>query len=1434
MLSGPTSASFADQIKRFALECPRFWLPRGSAPDLSEDGFLRDGRSFVAAAAHVPFEALAEIPVLALLGEPGMGKSTVLEQQARKMQAAVDAAGDHFLHADLSACGTDILVCREIFESAEFAAWKVGSNRLYLLIDGLDTCLQHVETLVALLLKHFGPVSRDRLWLRIGCRTTDWPADLERGLKELWGDEEFQAYDLAPLRRTDVAAAAVAVGCEPDDFLGDVDRLAASQFANRPVALGFLLKSRMAGHPMPERRADLYREGCHLLCDEPRDDLRRSARRQTLSAGQRLAIARRLAATTIFCQKTAMWTGPLRELPPQPDIPIDELLGGEEQYDRQTVVVSQHAIQETLDTGLFRSLGPHRIAFGHETYAELLAAEYLVARKTAVLDILELVLHPASGKVVPQLRETAAWLAALNRDVGEALIVKDPATFFASDTAPVSAKERQSLVRMVLKLFDDEKLHDIRLVRPAAGRLGYAGVEEDLAPFIREEWRSELSRRAAVLLAEFTHTTGLQQDLVRLALDEDGPPKLRVAAARAVKEIGDASSRAALRPLAASSDRDDDDELKGNALFATWPDHLTADELFENLMPPKRYEFIGAYRQFLSSDFAKAVRPHERIRALEWAETKITRSVKIDPLGVAALRIVTTGIDWFEDTTICDLLAKVVVKIAVTSIPHLPLMAAMNSQPKARAAIARASMKASPDEWAAHSLLSYGVVQESDLPLCLNDLQAASSAELQEKLAFFIAAILARASSFDTDIFDRAFEEAKRNAILARALQPVLGVTLGSERADLLKASYLARISEQKPAEVAETPHLGDLLADFEDGRLSAFIDICHVMESAFGDPSAGEVFPGWSHLDLPVRTRLLRTARRYLLEWCVQKDVWIDTGPWQYDVLYGYWAMRLVAGVEPEDLNTLAPDVWRSWMSSVFGHSYMREEPDEIHVAILKTAYRNDPGRFRELLAAFIDAQSASAPEVFILDRLPPVWDTEIAGLLLTKLRKGGLSPRAYRSALAILLATGNMEAASIAAEVITATAGAVENQIAIEGALGWLENDPSGAWAIIWPVLDGNYEFARCVFSPFARDPFSSISAQVIKGLQEKQLAQWFIWLANKIGDFLDATGMEEPPRTGLSASMSALGGWQSLRAEVMNELIRRGTPAAVAAIQYIDEAAPDVSLKRIAELAQDFVSQRTWKPLSPAELFEYVAGSHRPLASPVEVRADPRKGERNVQPAEADFDKDERCRFKKSGDSWTLYFENKAVSVKHLVGMAYIAHLLRSPGRSFNCAELQASERTNGESGRGKRIHGARKIQIEAHPALDEEEIRNLGATGSFCDEILDKTARREYRDRLEVIDSELAEAEKNSDGGRREQLLSEKQILIDQINAATRLRGRIREFANVKEHARKAVSKAIGDAIKGIKKHHPGFAAHLKANIHRGEVCYYLADGIAWDV
>lgn len=167
------------------IRCRRFWLSQGDDPDLSDGGFLVDPEFQT---IHNPskaqtLESVRDFSVLALLGEPGLGKSTTLEAEYRQIRAEASERGAQFSWSDLSLLGTSSEVRQEVFEKSRLQCQQ-GSNVVFL--DGFDECLRRIDNLVPILLDLFSKLDRDRLSLRIACRTAEWPSDLEGGLRELW------------------------------------------------------------------------------------------------------------------------------------------------------------------------------------------------------------------------------------------------------------------------------------------------------------------------------------------------------------------------------------------------------------------------------------------------------------------------------------------------------------------------------------------------------------------------------------------------------------------------------------------------------------------------------------------------------------------------------------------------------------------------------------------------------------------------------------------------------------------------------------------------------------------------------------------------------------------------------------------------------------------------------------------------------------------------------------------------------------------------------------------------------------------------------------------------------------------------------------------------------------------------------------------------
>ncbi len=291
----------------------RYWVPRGQSPKLLDRGFLLDPESEWAWAygpTGKTLADLADIPCLVLLGEPGIGKSDVLlrdhaiasERNARQSAVAP-------LWVDLRSFGDEDRLERRLTTHPDIQRWIQGDGILELFLDSLDECLLRIDTVATLLPDTLSVLPWERLCLRIACRTGDWPSTLEHGLARLWGEEKVGVFELAPLRRADIVLAAEANGLDPDGFLAEIADREAEPLANRPVTLDFLLRTRREGTPLPARRADLYLKGCQLLAAEGSESRIDAGRRGGMGAAERIALATRIAAATVFSNRYAVWTG---------------------------------------------------------------------------------------------------------------------------------------------------------------------------------------------------------------------------------------------------------------------------------------------------------------------------------------------------------------------------------------------------------------------------------------------------------------------------------------------------------------------------------------------------------------------------------------------------------------------------------------------------------------------------------------------------------------------------------------------------------------------------------------------------------------------------------------------------------------------------------------------------------------------------------------------------------------------------------------------------------------------------------------------------------------------------------------------------------------------------------------------------------------------
>jgi hypothetical protein len=350
---------------------------------------------------------LRDRPFVVLLGEPGIGKSTVLEVEA-------------------AAAGVATVPVR----AAIGGFVPPAGSPLYL--DGLDEYRADGNEAdkiwqVAKLLRDLAPPR----W-RLSCRAEDWRSDADR--KVLANAGTVTVAQLMPLSLEESAEVLARLGeLDPAVFIAEARRVGAGGLLESPLSLRLLRAAITNKGAWPTTRFDLFVEATRQFTFEHNEDHR--ARRDRSRADEIAATADRFALTLLTTGSRSIWRSP--SSPPSGTVPSD-VFG-----------IPTALIADTLDTPLFTG-AEDEFQVMHRSVAEFLAARELAAavagndeRAALPLGRALALLSGANGKVPSELRGVQAWLAAhlarrgdavrasevIDRDPIGALAYGDPAAF---------------------------------------------------------------------------------------------------------------------------------------------------------------------------------------------------------------------------------------------------------------------------------------------------------------------------------------------------------------------------------------------------------------------------------------------------------------------------------------------------------------------------------------------------------------------------------------------------------------------------------------------------------------------------------------------------------------------------------------------------------------------------------------------------------------------------------------------------------------------------------------------------------------------------------------------------------------------------------------------------------------------------------------------
>lgn len=1139
--------------------------------------------------------SLRDTPCLVLLGEPGIGKSTAVRDDFKELEASISPTEACALRYDLTSFGSEDRILRTIFEGELVRAWKGGSSLLYLYLDSLDECAVKVTNIASLIVEQLRDVPLDRLRLRVACRTAEWPSLLETKLPAYFGEAHVSVLELAPLRYVDVELAARNAGVATDSFLEQVHLAGAVPFASKPITLDFLLKIYTHNGTLPSTQVELYDKGCRVLCEERNEARLAEGRRGELTPGERMDAASWVAAVMTFCGKSVIRTEATNEPRTAEEIDLADLALPDKK-------ASERAIRDVLSvSGLFSARGHSRLGWAHKTYAEFLAARFLMHQKLPVEQVLDLVLHHQDrNAVIPQLREAASWIASMRQDTFREIARRDPQVLLASDVTKADGNGREGLVRHLLERFDrEEALDDNWDERGYCRKLAHPALAAQLRPYIITRSKNVVVRRVAIDIAEACELHELEPILLERVHNLSEEPQIRQQAAHALALIGNDSVKLHLKLLLASDKvSDPQDQLRGLALDALYPGLLSPAQMFATLAPPRDDNFYGAYTSFLYTR-AATLTAEELPHALDWAVRMPIEERHSGPVNALQEAILKAA---WQRGSAPAIRSGLVALVQRRLNEHQSPFGKPDDENEwipgeaERHVVVRVLLAETEPEKATSLLYSSrAIIDQSDLAWLLDELEQEPGSESASTHVKLIGVLAWHEN--DPNVLNRLIGVAEMHeglrVELADMLEPVF---LGSPVAERMKRQHQTLMERPKPSPKRQPVGSG------LDERVDAILTRCESEDIEYWWQATRDLslapedthyrsnfasqitkFPGWITATPARRARVVALAKRYIVEGDPANDAWFRTNEYRHSALSGYRALALLDEVDPEWLAALDPSILEKWIPIIV--AYPHERRDSLTALAAARCEASVIARVIERLDAEEKTERAAANEV-----LNACWSAPVANAMLRKVEVT-TSPAIANALIEQGIERGDERFVEAGERILSVPLPAHASEE--------VQNRRTDLWEILisratrasWQTVVGAMRTHPTQFRKVWVQVASRCHRDVgdlLQPLTPHNVADLFIWLTRQ---FPSRKRKQQNGWIGPDQSL------EDFRDAVLKHLQNLGDEGGIAAIDRVVEALSDVPfIKMHRVLARRAVAQGTWRPVRPEDLVKLVRDAPR----------------------------------------------------------------------------------------------------------------------------------------------------------------------------------------------------------------------------------------------
>jgi hypothetical protein len=800
-------------------------------------------------------------------------------------------------------------------------------------------------------------------------------------------------------------------------------------------------------------------------------------------------------------------------------------------------------------------------------------------------------------RVAPQLAETAAWLSGVHEDLRRVILSSDPAVLLRSDVATLGIADRKLLADRTLEMVEHGLFSD-HLFGGRLTALCHPLLGDQLRPCLSDKNRSLFLRRFAISLAHACRVDEVEAEVLALARNTFEPANLRAHAISFIAEVGSDSSKRQLKPFIHGSFDDPHEEMKGAALSAVWPKHISAAELFSVLHEPTDQSFAGNYVLFvaqLARQLGVQFTAKDVIPGLEWAGREPISfpshlSEVMDEVVLKAWAFIT------DDDVIARSLAQLVIKRLEN---HSPIICGgslrgtkvhfgelLSNDARRRRRLIAKLLPLFVDGTRDPRVLYYSqdrIVADEDIPWLIEQYDLSDEA-LAETILRTLDQCPPTGPALD------AISLALATGRLPERFRRFVYVPFGSslmveQRHDMaLHLWYSVRhATHRKKYRLRPSPseRIATALERVAAGETSWWTQLTHDLtlkeDSTAYEITGGDLttLPGWKDADRHLREKIIDGAELFVSAWAPDPATFIGKNRYPSSAMAAYQAIALLFRNRRASLEHRPPEFWHKWMPLILWYPFSNENGSEGDLIGLGTLMA--PRSAVDCAHMFTDSESQDVSR--FVRKLKAHWTVEVELALADAVLRAGLGAEWTWEVVDELVRRDNRATIALLEDAITTgdPSKSEDLQTAVKASVRLLCNAARPDWQTIWARVMQSEAFGRALAENLALHQ----NLGFIPKLSEDQAGDLFVWVSRRY------PASEDPKHVG-AYNPTARDEIVYLRSALPQYLVSLGTEKAINVLKRARQDVPELDWLKWHELqAKSIALENAWRPIHPGEL-------------------------------------------------------------------------------------------------------------------------------------------------------------------------------------------------------------------------------------------------------